>query len=285
MEPIVEHVRNPEGQSFYALHSDNSQPCKQSYWHMHEEYELVYVKNGNGRLQVGDYYSTYTDGILIFLGPNIPHMPFTNFDYPDNEEVVVQFKETLIIRQLAEFPEFQKVLQLCRKSHSGLLFDDRTQKHIGSAMLGITSLPGPLRLCKLLEVLIRLSENSGYEILNVIGMNFSGRQNDYNRMNIIYDFVADNFKNDIRISDVADKVGLTPNSFCRFFKKINQKSFVQFVNEFRINKSVELMTAKNLSISQIMFESGYNDPSYFNKQFRKLKGESPSQYRSMISNN
>ena len=70
---------------------------------------------------------------------------------------------------------------------------------------------------------------------------------------------------------MAEIVGLTTNSFCRFFKKVNQKSFVQFVNEFRINKAIEMMNLNYSSIFETMYACGFNDPSFFNRQLKKLK--------------
>ncbi|MEM8894915.1 MAG: AraC family transcriptional regulator, partial [Bacteroidota bacterium] len=84
---------------------------------------------------------------------------------------------------------------------------------------------------------------------------------------------------------VADQIGLTENSFCRFFKKMTGKSFIQFVNEFRINKAAESIHLESKGVGEIMYESGFNDPSFFNRQFRKYRGVSPLSYMKAHRNN
>ncbi len=77
---------------------------------------------------------------------------------------------------------------------------------------------------------------------------------------------------------MAAKVGLTPNSFSRFFKKMTNRTFVDFLNELRIEKAVDKMTEAGVTISEVMYFCGFNSPSYFAKQFFKFRNMTPSAY-------
>ena len=177
MEPIVERISNPEGQSFYAAKFDTSQPCKSSFWHIHAEYELVYIKNGKGKIHVGSHFSSYQDGILILLGPHIPHMPFTNFDFDDNIEVVIQFKESLLRDQLTTFPEFRDINEICQLANAGILFGNSTKQTVAKELTDLVEMSKPLQLCKLLEVLIHLNAALDRTVMNVQGMISGGKLN------------------------------------------------------------------------------------------------------------
>jgi AraC-like DNA-binding protein len=59
---------------------------------------------------------------------------------------------------------------------------------------------------------------------------------------------------------------------------MTNKRFIGFVNEFRTQKAIELFNEANSSISDVMFRSGFNDASYFSKQFKKYQGTTPSAY-------
>lgn len=279
MEPIVEYVGNPNGQSFYARRYDINNECISPGWHIHPEYELVLVKNGSGKVHVGSHFSSYKNGLLILLGPNIPHMPFDNAENIKNIEIVVQFRETLPRDNIARFPELSVITELCKRCHSGLLFGDEIRERLTDSLIQLCELPYALQLCKFLEIMLELGETEDYQDLNVRGIQLKQGENDYNRINKVYDFVAENYRNEIRTEIVAEKLGLTTNSFCRFFKKVTKKSFIQFVNEFRINKAIEMINLDYRSISETMYDSGFNDPSFFNRQFKRLKGLSPSEYR------
>jgi len=68
-------------------------------------------------------------------------------------------------------------------------------------------------------------------------------------------------------------------AFCRYFKKYTKKTFTQFVNDFRIRQAIRLIAVGDKSISEIASEVGYNNFSHFNKQFKKVTGETPSKYK------
>jgi YesN/AraC family two-component response regulator len=68
-------------------------------------------------------------------------------------------------------------------------------------------------------------------------------------------------------------------AFCRYFKKYTKKTFTQFVNEFRIREAIRLIGLGNKSITEISLEVGFNNFSYFNKQFKRVTGKSPSKYK------
>lgn len=277
MEAILEDIENPAGQSFKARQYEDQKGCPSPGWHIHPEYELVMISKGSGTVYAGSHFSTYDDGLLIFLGPNIPHMPFHNPEQEDSVEVVVQFRNDFPQRHLASFPEFEMLRQLCLKSHSGLIYGPATRSRVADLLLSLCALPESLQLCKFLEVLVMLSESQDFQSLDIQGIH-KERDQGYGRINQTYDYVATNYKQEIKIATIADQLGLTENSFCRFFKKMTQKSFIQFVNEYRINKAAESMHLEDKKVGEVMYESGFNDPSFFNRQFRKYKGVSPLTY-------
>jgi transcriptional regulator GlxA family with amidase domain len=102
---------------------------------------------------------------------------------------------------------------------------------------------------------------------------------DNNKVNVIYDFVRDNFTRPITLEEVADLVSMTEPAFCRYFKKISGKTFTKFVNEYRLVHASKLLAEQPLSITEICFQSGFNNFSHFNKKFKEFTDKSPSEYR------
>ena len=98
-------------------------------------------------------------------------------------------------------------------------------------------------------------------------------------MQAIFDYVMNNFQNDITLETVSELAFMTPNAFCRFFKQRTNKTFFQFLIELRIEHACQLL-AKNedLSVAQISGESGFKSISNFNRKFKTLKGMTPSTY-------
>ena len=72
---------------------------------------------------------------------------------------------------------------------------------------------------------------------------------------------------------------MTVPAFCRYFKKLTHKTFTHFVNEFRVVHACKLLSEQQLPISEVCFESGFNNLSHFNKSFKKITEKSPTEYR------
>ncbi|HLT94741.1 MAG TPA: AraC family transcriptional regulator, partial [Membranihabitans sp.] len=94
----------------------------------------------------------------------------------------------------------------------------------------------------------------------------------------IYQYTLSNFKNGITIQEVARHVHISPNYFCRYFKKRTSKTYIEFVTELRVGYACKLLLENNLNINQICYESGFNNVSNFNRKFKEFTGLSPSQY-------
>jgi len=79
-------------------------------------------------------------------------------------------------------------------------------------------------------------------------------------------------------------VNMTPPSFCRYFKSRTTKVFSAFVNEVRIGNACRMLIEKKYTVSQVCFKSGFNYLSNFNRQFKKIKGLTPSKFQCKYQN-
>lgn len=78
---------------------------------------------------------------------------------------------------------------------------------------------------------------------------------------------------------VARSVGLSPQYFCSLFKEQVGCSFVQYLRTVRLDHARELLRKTTLEVTEIAFESGFNDATYFGQIFKAVEGLTPSQYR------
>ena len=102
------------------------------------------------------------------------------------------------------------------------------------------------------------------------------------RLDAVIKYISDHYTSDISLQDVADIACLTTNSFCRFFKKMTNKSFTQFLNEIRIRNASRLLIQENLPVSEVSDMVGYNSITNFNRQFKQIMGCTPQAYRHAI---
>lgn len=100
----------------------------------------------------------------------------------------------------------------------------------------------------------------------------------------IKQYIIAHSQEDISLEMIAKRVGLSPFYISKVFKEQLGINYIDFLTECRIEKAKALMSDPELSLKEITFEVGYNDPNYFSKVFKKSCGIAPTDYRkSMLS--
>jgi AraC-like DNA-binding protein len=99
------------------------------------------------------------------------------------------------------------------------------------------------------------------------------------KTNKIINFIVSNYTRSIRLEDVSDFANLNKTSFCRYFKSFTQKTFTQYLNELRIAKACDLLLNTDKPVTSICYETGYNNISHFNRQFKAITGITAREYR------
>jgi AraC-like DNA-binding protein len=277
--PAFEAVKPNIGSSFTSLKFLRNENLKSHVWHYHPEVELIFVCGGSGKRQIGSNISYFTEGDLVLMGSNLPHCGMTNENTKNDYEMVIQFKPDFLGETIWELPEMQRIANLLEKSKAGIVFSENVKKTIGKKIVEMHESSSLERLVKFIEILDALASTQDYRILNAGKYYLQTQVEDNERINIIFNYVKDHFKEQITLEEIADLANMKVPSFCRYFKKITNKTFTQFVNEYRITHSLKLLAEQPLSITEVCFESGFNNFSYFNKTFKEYIKKTPSQYR------
>ena|SRR6218665_2480255 len=282
--PVLESVSPDVGSSFTCLKYSSNENIKTNFWHYHPEIELIFLFGGSGKRQIGSNISYFTDGDLILIGSNLPHCGMTNENTKNEYEVVIQFSMDFLGSQFWKAPEMMRISSLLEKAKSGIVYGEEVKKALKSRIDALTEASSLTKLMILVEILDELSQTQDYKILNASKYYLQTQKEDNDRISVIFNYVKDHFKEQITLETVAELSNMTVPSFCRYFKKITNKTFTQFVNEYRITHSLKLLAEQPMSITEVCFDSGFNNFSYFNKTFKEHTQKSPSQYRKEFSN-
>jgi len=281
-KPTFEVIEPDFGHSYTYQQFDEHHPNKVGVWHYHPEIELVYVNGGSGKRQIGSHVSYYTDGDLILIGSNLPHCGFTDVLTGNKSESVVQMKQDFLGNDFFNIPEMKKIQSLFQIAKGGVAFTGRTKKKIGEKIEIMEYQTDFQRLLSILNILNELGNSKEYQVLNAQGFSLQTEVKDNDRINIVFNYVKTNFKEEITLEEIANLVSMTVPSFCRYFKKITNKTFIQFVNECRLVHASKLLAEKPISITEVCFECGFNNFSHFNKSFKAFTGQNPSEYRNEL---
>jgi AraC-like DNA-binding protein len=96
------------------------------------------------------------------------------------------------------------------------------------------------------------------------------------------EFIALNQAEELSLTKVAKAVNTSSFYFCKLFKKATGLNFTDYVSRVRIEKAKNLLLNPNLRISEIAFEVGFQSLTHFNRVFKKIIGQSPTQYRGQV---
>ena len=284
MKPIFEKINTPDDQSFFL--EEVVKPYFTDLWHFHPEIEILYVREGYGTKYVGDSISFFYPGDVVIIGSDTPHVWVCNSEYLTIENklissaICVQFMEDFFGKSLSSIPELYKIKHFLNEAKRGIQFVNETRSLVIKHIEELPSRKGMNGFLGLLTILDIMSTSNDIKYLSA--PNYKPiiiNSEDKDRMETIYRYVIQNYPNKISLEEIASLVNLTPHSFCRYFKSRTSKVFSSFVNEVRIGNSCKLLIDNKESISQICFESGFNYFSNFNRQFKKIKGMTPSQFQ------
>ncbi|TZF86381.1 AraC family transcriptional regulator (plasmid) [Pedobacter sp. BS3] len=285
MKPVL--MRHVEAYSESFKSWKNEKPYRHNPWHYHPECEITFIIKGSGILFIGDRVLNYSENELVLIGPNLPHEWRSNIkEDPDNysQSIAVHFKPGSLGNDFYKIPEMQPINLLLEQSVRGIAIQSNPVKEtVKNKLIQLIETQGVERISLLLSILSSITRTDKISFLSSTSF-VDSIQNDHDhRINKVYKYVMTNFKNQLSIDQIAAEISMTPTSFCRFFRKRINKSFVQYVNEIRIGYACKLLYEDKFSISQVAFESGFDNLSNFNKQFKKIKQVTPSQFILQIS--
>ena len=246
---------------------------------MHDEYEISILPKSSGKRYIGNSIEEFQGGDLFMIGPRVPHA--VQFSPANKGEVItIHFHYNSFGSGFFDLPENAGIAGLLREARLGVSFDHHKVGYFHDSMMEVYHLRAFDRMLAFLKFLNELALVKERRLLSSQGFMQINAMKEYEVVNKVYDYVIDRYEDDdISLSDISEHFNMAPNTFCRFFKKHFHKSFTRFLNEIRVGHACRMLLETNKNISEIAFASGYNQLTHFNRQFKRIIGYSPREYR------
>ncbi|UCS95235.1 AraC family transcriptional regulator [Echinicola marina] len=276
MKPIVQKLPKQASKSFVS--TSFSTPLFETPWHRHIENEILYIKEGYGTAIIGDFVGEFTAGDLFYIGSNVPHWFRKDEEKVFCTVVVIQFDKGIFGNTFLNLPELSKINQLIHLNQA-LSIDYSGQTDLIHSIQKLENTSGYEHLGTLMNLLNTFSVKTHNTVLT------NEHINSFDAKGIIdeiLEYTFEHFHENIKLEDVASIAKMSVSNFRRFFKLNTKKSYSGFLKEIRIAHACKLLKDKNLFVSQIFHECGYRNITNFNRQFKAVKGLTPSVYRAQI---
>ncbi len=284
MKPIFLEKDTQAGEnSFFARYAEV--PHTYNQFHFHKEYELLYNIENNGTRFIGDSIRRFGNHDLVLVGPNIPHYWQSDDQYfmgdPNIKArvVLVQFVDNFLGEKFLNVPEMALIRNLLDRAAQGIQIKGEEARAIGEKFYQVTQLNGWKKLLTLIEALCMMSEAKDYILLASRGFCASHKVGNEERISTIFNHIIKNHQREFKLEEAAELANMNPSAFCRYIKKTTSKTFSEVLNEVRIGFACKMLINTNDSISQVAYNSGYQNVPYFNRQFRTIKDRTPQEYR------
>jgi AraC-like DNA-binding protein len=275
-----------EGSSFLAKELNLTR--FDSDFHFHPEYELKYVIQSRGIRFIGDSVENFQEGDLVLLGPNIPHYWNNDLNLESRNlkarAYLIMFSENFLGAGFFNLPEMLPIKELLKKSRGGVCFPNPEKYNIPEKLKQLIFIDGPERIMALLEILNELTKAEIRPLLTKTFvaelplLNYSNHS--VERLRKVHEYVLANFHKKIQIENVAEIANMSTYAFCKYFKKSTLKTFMSFLSELRICHAKKLLIQKEeLAISDVCFDSGFENLSNFNRKFKEMTSMTPKEYR------
>lgn len=265
----------------------DSLPHFHNSWHFHEEIELTLILKSTGRRFIGDHIAQFSEGDLVLIGSNLPHLwqnetAYYNESKTTNlkaEAIIIHFSRSFWNSRFLELEELGHIKTLLNKSRYGIKIEGRIKGSVSKKIKKLLDLQGFKRLTLCLDILNTIATEERHHLLASPGFVNSFKKESDQRIEFVYEYIMEHFTEKIKLSDVAKLIHLSESAFCRFFKSKTRSTFSHFVNRARIGYACKLLQESHLSVLQVCFESGFESYSYFSRSFKEITNKTPTNYR------
>lgn len=257
-----------------------------NHLHRHNETQITWIIKGEGTLVAGNYMQPFKPGDVYILGANQPHIFKSDPVYFDKRRkkqvhaISFFFNPNGFFKPILELNECKSIKKFVDSTAYGVQLPQADQEKITAEMLAVKNAKQGLRLAAFIRMLHIMSGIRGWTKLSTMPAEFTFSDIEGLRMNDVYQFTMTHYAENIKLKQVADIAFMTPQAFCRYFKKRTGKNYIVFLNEIRISEACKKITTGNCSsIASVAYDTGFSSAVSFNRVFKKMVSCSPRQYQ------
>lgn len=253
--------------------------------HRHQEIQMSWIQQGEGTLVADNNMHAFRPNDIFWLGANQPHIFKSEASYfqPKSRKkivaLVIFFNPNGELASLFNLPETKLLKNFIQQSQSGFKVPPSYTAEVSSKMMQITNSSGTDQLLQFVDLLKQLSGYADMTPLATAQKTQMVTEHEGIRIGNIYNYIMQNYDKPITLEDAAKQAHMTPQAFCRFFKKHTLHTFVSFLNEVRINEACKKLTDGAFdNIATVAYTCGFNSITNFNRVFKTVTTQSPSEY-------
>jgi AraC-like DNA-binding protein len=237
---------------------------------------------------VGDSVEEIGDYELVLLGgEELEHVwEQGRCKSKDIREITIQFSEDIFGDGLLSKNQFASIKRMLERAGHGLSFSLNSIMKVYSTLDTIASEPERfVQFLKTLYILYELSIAEDARVLASGTFSHPEKPTESGRIQKVKQYVADHYPESLKLSDLAELVGMSPVSFSRFFHQRTGRTLSEYIVDIRLGFAARMLVDSAKNISEICYECGFNNLSNFNRIFKARRNCTPREFRAMYKKN
>lgn len=284
METKVIHEITPLGVHDFMYVADRHKQVMDYPIHHHDVMELNFVENAAGcRRVVGDSSEVIDDIDLVLISSaDLEHVWEQHECHSDDiHEVTVQFRidfegENTPFRT----NPFRSIHKMMERAKHGLAFPRHAIMTVYHRLIRLSVIEESFIMAQeLFYILYELSKFDEARELSSSSYAKVHVESESRRVLKVKDYIDTHYKDEIRLEQLADLIGMTPTAFSRYFKHRTGKNLSDYIVDIRLGYAARRLVDTSDTVAEVCYRCGFNTLSNFNRQFRKHKGCSPTEFR------
>jgi AraC-like DNA-binding protein len=261
-------------------------PYFYNYLHRHSEMQITYIVKGEGTLVVDSFTQPFATGDIYLIGPNQTHWFRSDHKYINNpiadsvHAIHIYIDCNTMFESFINLPELSTVKKFIENNIYGAQIPKEHSNAVGDHIKLISKANGLKKLLYFVNLMEYLAcEVKDCKSLSTGILGYTVKDREGMRINAVYQYTLNHYANNINLEAVAEICHMTPQAFCKFFKKHTSKTYVTFLQEIRVSEACKrIIKGHDESISAVAYSTGFNSPVNFNKVFKKITGFAPTEY-------
>lgn len=267
----------------------DSLPHFYPYLHRHAEIQLTWVQRGDGTLLAGNSMHSFGPNEIYWFGANQPHLFKSDASYFSKknkksiQSLSLFFNPGGRLQPLLDLPELKNIQKFIQQYPSGFKLPEQHVTEMANLMMQVGKSTGVERFVHFMEIFRKLLSYGKLPVLSTAPPPVKYSEHDGIKIGQVYNYIIQYYNKPITLDDVAKQAHMTPQAFCRYFKKHTRQTFVSFLNELRINEACkQLIESDYDSIGTIAYNCGFNSITNFNRVFKSVTRLTPSKYMEKV---
>ncbi len=280
--------KTPHGNALFPLmvHEVSSSPkiTERITCHWHREYEILVITKGSAQFQIENQIIPVKENDMVFIKSDYLHTMTTECGMPLDFYAIV-FHPNLLNSHIND-AIWQKYIEPVNNDSLSFPSYISPNEDWGTELLALLNKVKDLFDKKQMgyELLVKATI---YEIwyllyahaLQNVSSNETQHDHKINRIKSMIMWLQEHYTEPISLEQMSYKFHISQGQLCRFFKAMTQMSVIEYLNYYRISKSIQLLDTTDKQISEIALDVGFNNVSYYNKIFKYYIHMTPMAYR------